>query len=238
MTADDTKLKSIISWYFTNREQDVEVSSCPQEETLYDYLNGTLEQHIEHDVERHLTQCDQCLQTIIAMSAFAEEAPEQEHVEVPDHLQHTVLGYVQAGKQAGLEQFLKSARGSLVSLWDELRGLFSMKQPEFVYVRGSQKVISKSLVVLEKEFKDVKLDIEIEKTGANATDIKITATDPRTGELFPGVRLDLRDGSRELESFSAEHGEALFENIVFGEYTLIAWDNKKKLGEVKLSIKE
>ena len=80
--------------------------------------------------------------------------------------------------------------------------------------------------------------IEIEKINSRASDIKIKASHPQTGTLLHGVRVDLNDGSREIASFVTSHGEALFEKIVFGNYRLIAWQDKKKSGEVLLSIKE
>ena len=72
-------------------------------------------------------------------------------------------------------------------------------------------------------------EIEVEKIGANASDIKIKATHPQTGTPFSGVRINICDDTREVASFVASRGEAFFENIVFGNYRLMAWKNKKKL---------
>ncbi|MCX5900843.1 MAG: hypothetical protein NTX06_08945, partial [Proteobacteria bacterium] len=124
------------------------------------------------------------------------------------------------------------------TLWQEISETFMFRQPECVYVRGSQKVISKNLVVIEKVFKTVKLDIEIEKIRESFSNIKVMASDPEGRGLLAGARISLYEDGRELASFMTDGGEALFEHIAFGQYRIAAWRQTDKLGEVRITIKE
>lgn len=238
MTESDNNLKELVSWYFKNPESEGKIFPCPREETLYDYLNDKLDPGVKEDVEKHLCQCESCLQTLLVVLELIEDTYVPKESDVPAHVKKRVLAHVPSERSQVLREVWEQIKKRSVSFFMELADLFSFKNQKFVYVRGKRKFISKNLVVVEKVFKDVKFEIEVEKIGANASDIKIKATHPQTGAPFSGVRINICDDTREVASFVALHGEAFFENIVFGNYRLMAWENKKKLGEVLLKIKE
>jgi len=238
MTESDNNLKKLVSWYFKSPEREGKVFPCPREETLYDYLNDKLDPGVKEDVELHLCQCESCLQTLLVTLELIEDTYVPRESDVPAHVKKRVLARIPSERSQVLSEVWEQIKKRSASFFTELASLFSFKNQEFVYVRGNRKVISKNLVMVEKVFKDVKLEMEIEKIGANASNIKIKATHPQTGTPFSGVRINICDDTREVASFVASHGEAFFENIVFGKYRLMAWENKKELGEILLTIKE
>lgn len=231
---DPDNLKKIISWYSKTSSD----APCPGEETLNDYLQDRLGAEEREAVEGHLAGCETCIQTIIATAALKDDTHVPASSDVPDHVLQKVLAAIPSGRSPSAGRIWRMAQKKVIRAYKELKSFAAVKKPEFAYVRGRKKIISKNLVVLEKVFKDIKLDIEIEKTGIRAADIKVMATYPLTGQQFRNVRITICDNAREIASFVAARGEALFENMMFGDYRLTAWYTKNKLGEVRLTIKE
>lgn len=235
MTEDDSadNIKKRISWYFKTGTS----TSCPAEETLADYLQEKLDRQTRDEVERHLAMCDRCAQTLLATANVLDEA-DAPIEPVPEHVLASLFARIPSSGPSVFRRIWQSLREQARIFSERLDSLIVFQQPDVVLVRGGKKLISKNLVVLEKVFKTIRLEIEIEKTGAGCADIKVVATRPDSNERFPGVRIDIRAGSRELASFVAVRGEALFEKIAFGDYRLIARYDNRKLGEVRLAIKE
>ena len=123
-------------------------------------------------------------------------------------------------------------------LVNNLMEIIFFKEPETAYVRGSRHVISRNLVVIEKTFPEIKLEIEIEKTGERTANIKVRAISPDAGARVDGARINILKDSREIASFITSGGEALFENITFGEYTITVQHGEKRLGHLLLAVKE
>jgi len=229
--ADDIKKK--ISWYFRNGVS----TSCPGEETLVAYLQEKLSPEARADIERHVAACDRCVQTLLATADVLENAGVPGEP-VPQHVLEDLLGRIPSSRPSVVRRLLHGLKEQAKIFSERIDSLITFQQPDVVLVRGRKKSISKNLVVLEKVFKTVRLEIEVEKTGTRCADIKVIATRTGSNERFSGVRIDIQAGSRELASFVAVRGEALFEKVAFGNYRLIARHANRKLGEVRLAIKE
>jgi len=239
MAHKNNNLAQLLAYYFKHADKSQKTFACPDEEVLSDYLQGALEDSVKNDVELHLSQCPRCLDTVLsALDSFEEELIPKDYT-VPYGVRKRVLTLVPSDRKKLLIAMWETVRQAGASLHKSFLSIVLPKQQEeFVYVRGSQQVISQNLVVLERVFKDIKLDIEIENIGSNASDIKVTASHPDSGSPLHGVRLNLCNNDREIASFIAFQGEALFERITFGNYRLMAWQNNRKIGEVLLNIKE
>ena len=96
-------------------------------------------------------------------------------------------------------------------------------------------MVSKDLVRLKKSFKTVDVEIEIEKTGENTSCIRVRL--PRNAE---GIRITLvqDDRGREISSQLLNGGDAIFEEIRFGHYSLIFTRDGEKLGVYRFVTKE
>ena len=241
-TTDNESLGRLISWYFreeSGRGESGGRHPCPDEQTLCQYLAGGLPDEACREVERHIARCTVCCQTLVAAVDLQSDPWQPDEADVPEGVLRAALGLIPGAvspRPAGRQW--RRLKSRAIGLWREIAELFMLRQPEFVYVRGSKKVISKNLVVIEKVFKTVKLDIEIEKIRELSSNIKVCASDPASSRLLPGVRISLFDDGRELASFMTDGGETLFEHIAFGEYSLAAWKQADKLGEVRITIKE
>ncbi len=238
METTDRTIKKLITAHFSISGENVPDLPCPEEEILHDYLGDTLASHVRQEVEQHLTYCDRCCETVLAAVELMENAPVSEDTVMPTELTRQLLERIPSGKELSAGNLFDWLHNRIRSLCSEVAGLFSPRRQEFVYVRSSRKSLSENLIVLEKVFKDIRLEIEVEKTGERVADIAIRACHPRTGSACLGVRINLCDETREVASFMVSRGEVLFEKVGFGNYTLLVWHHGKKLGEVFLTIKE
>jgi len=242
MTGKDNSMKNLLRGCFSVDDSvddsgDVK-PDCPPEEVFHDLVMNRLSDQRMAEVEEHLCHCDRCLQTLIALADLRTEAPADQVCPAPAAVLDALFSRIPRGKPvfSGLfrEQIMEKCR----SVYRAFMDLFSPGTQEFVYVRGRRKVVSGNLVVLEKVFKEIKLQIEIEKVRQDASDIKVFTRHPDTEESIEGVRLGLLNIQRELASCMAVRGEALFENLPFGWYKLTVRKAGQNLGEVILRIKE
>lgn len=219
--------------YFSEIRMKIEFP-CPDEETLFAFIHDRADRSVREDVEKHLLECDRCLKTVITCFNVLDTTPPRE-TEVPSEVKNRAFQTAFVEEKAGRWHTVRRLWASAVAF---VSALLSPAEEECVYVRGEKKVISNNLVILEKVFREIKLQIEVEKTGHLKSNIKVSVQDPDGSRGLEGVRVDIMADAKELASFMTMKGEALFENLAFGKYTVKTSKNGKKLGEVLLKIEE
>ncbi|HDT11717.1 MAG TPA: hypothetical protein ENN58_03140 [bacterium] len=208
---------------------------CPDEESLYAYISGNADRTVIEKVEKHIIECDRCLRTVVSCFELLEKFPDTGQIEVPAALKNRVFETIFNDEPINT---LKKWKQIWKGFCDTVLNFLSPGEEECVYVRGDKKVISNNLVILEKVFREIKLQIEVEKTGYLKSNIKVSVRNPDSVEEQAEVRIDVMENTKELASFMTMKGEALFEDLPFGRYTVKASRNGKKLGEVLLKIEE
>jgi hypothetical protein len=201
-------------------------------------MNGKLSAPVAEQIEEHLCSCDLCTQTLVAAMDPALFEHSEPAAQFFPTVQRRVLQAIEqppSFRNRAWWTFLRERIGGAVRMAADW---LHPGPSEYAYVRGSTRVISQNLVVLEKEFKDITLEIELEKTDTQVTDIKIYTKNPRSGNPLDGLRIDLYANGVEIASCVTERGEALFEQLEFGEYRLRVMEKQKNRGEVSLIIKE
>ncbi|MCX8043941.1 MAG: hypothetical protein N3B18_07450 [Desulfobacterota bacterium] len=228
------RISQYIRWYFATGVSD----GCPGEETLGEYVQGLLSDRSREAVERHCALCSRCGRTLCTVAAL-HATPEADHgMPVPQAAYDVLRGHIPRAPQPLVIRFFRRLVRQVGLMVRRLDSYISFHHPSLVYVRGRRQAISKNLIVVEKTFPNIRLVVEVEKTGPHRADIRTVALHPRTGARVHGVRIDLYTGKREIASFVAVRGEALFEQIAFGTYRLIIRDHRAALGTMRLSIKE
>lgn len=237
-TVPDPELKELLTGYFRECAHALDSTQCPGEETLADYLGNRLPAAAQQALEQHLCRCDTCLEAVIAGAALPEEEGPEPITAIPCSALQKELSRIGAEGTRPLPALWTRLAAVCRSLVNSLTEIIFFKQPEAVHVRGTKRIISPNLVVIEKTFKEIQLEIEIEKTGERTANIKVRAISPDAGARVDGVRVNILKDSREIASFITAGGEALFENITFGEYTITVQHGEKRLGHLLLAVKE
>jgi len=97
-------------------------------------------------------------------------------------------------------------------------------------------VANEDYVCIKVSFKDVKTEMEVEKTGDNKANIRL-----RLIELIKSpenLRVTLKNGDREFASYLLEGTYVYFDDIPFGHYSISLAKDIEALGSYSFEIKE
>ena len=213
---------------------------CPDEEMLADYLEGRLSDDEKSRLEKHVSQCDQCLEDMMISKNLVNETYQFELDQVPDRVTKGVLHMLEDhGGQSwhAISIKLKRFFNNLSSSLSDYLGPIPWGRFALAPIRGTKTVVSDDLVQLRKTFKEIEADIEIEKKGPDSAHIRVRLTDRKKNEQ--GIRVTLRKGEREFASYlPGKSGYVFFEDIPFGQYSLDFDKDGAKLGTYPFIIKE
>lgn len=205
--------------------------ACPDEERLVDYLEGRLSEKDRFSVEKHLSDCDECLEAVVITKNLMKDADRVELTEVPSHVTESAVDMV-TGRP------MKSQRTVIGRLGRSIKKSFSWVSEAFqmgpwgtmepVLVRGSKTSTTQDLVQLSVRLKGIKAQIEIERTGDEKAHIRVRPHDPDKHQK--ALRVTLIKGEREIASYILEADYVLFEDIPSGEYTIFLTKNGIEMG--------
>lgn len=206
------------------------------EETLIDFLEGRLTEEERRGVENHLAACDHCLAELVLIHEAVCDPVLSEYASVPPRLKQTVIDQFSPVNH----RLRKSWKTAMVD-WKKK---FSL--PAFRYLprrhfglaslRGSHAVVDRDFFAIEKSYPDLRVKIEIDRTGANQADIRVKALANRSRAAL--LRVTLCRGPREVASFLFAHAPATFEDIPFGHYELSFFIDHNMAGRYSFEIKE
>jgi hypothetical protein len=213
--------------------------SCPDEEKLLDYLEGRLAEEDRFEVEKHLSDCQTCLDALVITTAMVKDEDRLALDRVPAEVTESAVQLVtsQCTKSCGalMEKVERSIKETFSKISDSLQlGPWARWQP--VPIRGSRKAASDDLVCLRVPFKDIDTEIEIEKTGSNKAHVHVKLHE--ASKHREGVRVTLKAGEREIASCLFEDGSVLFEDIPFGHYSISLAKDGLQFGTYLFEIKE
>ncbi|MBW2027847.1 MAG: zf-HC2 domain-containing protein [Deltaproteobacteria bacterium] len=211
--------------------------TCPEEENLADYLEGRLSQEAKDHIEEHLAACELCFHEFTVAREILKAQDQLRVYSVPDAVTEKAirtldkeLALTKGSGRVRLGHFLRHLHEELLSF---LRSCFPGRW-SFVPIRGSKKVVSKDFIHIRKIFKEIEMDIEIEKTSEDRGDIRVRLV---RGPGRPGVRVTLKKADREMASYPLAEGYVLFEDVPFGHYALVFSRDGKTLGAYFFEIK-
>jgi hypothetical protein len=131
---------------------------------------------------------------------------------------------------------LKRAAGGLWEKALDTLNLPSRAGLELAPIRGSKTRLGKDLIHLSKTFKDLEVEIDIEKTGEDKANIRVAL--PASQKDEKTVRATLKRGDREVSSSLLNKAYVLFEDVPFGHYNLSFSREGVELGVYSFEIRE
>lgn len=213
--------------------------ACPTEEMIADYLEDRLSDNECSEMEKHLSDCDTCIEELAVAHSLLQDPHLSELASVPAEVTEAAVRLVMSqdpflsgSLSERIERALKDLPSKISaflkhSAWRELQ-----PQP----VRGPKRKVDKDLVLLKKTFQDVETEIEIEKIGDNKAHIRVRLLlDDTTSQT---MRVTLTKGDREISSYLAERAHVVFEDVTFGRYSLTIARDGSMLGIYHFQIKE
>ncbi|MFC1839604.1 zf-HC2 domain-containing protein [Thermodesulfobacteriota bacterium] len=214
-------------------------NKCADEETLGEYIEGVLGENERCLVEKHLAECDTCRQELIIGNGIVRGGG-QDLPQVPDAVTKSALNIIdnmELHYQRSLSIKVKRAINTIYTRFTDFMELLPWWRWGFMPVRGKRQVVTEDLIHVQRIYKNIRVELDIEKIGKNKTNIRIKLFKDKTSAN--GIRVTLMKKKRELSSIlSDSSGLVLFDNIAYGHYSLIFVEEGIKLGEYLFEIKE
>jgi hypothetical protein len=211
-------------------------NKCIREEHIVDYLENRLTGALLDQVERHLSECDACLEAMLVIKNISvdQQLLPLEHVpgNVTDQAVASVLEFKQGPPALGIVKQLKR-KGS--NLKNALYDLIRLPPSKMVHLRSSSEASVHRPVILKKSLIDSEAEIEIRKEGDQTASIRVALI--RKDDRNRPVRVTLLEGDREISSYPLTD-PALFEGVLFGKYILLFTREGVKTGEYRFRIED
>ena len=140
--------------------------TCPREEILVDYVEDRLPEEERLDLEEHLSVCDSCLEDLIVANTVFREGEEFELDSVPKKVTKSAVRALRSQYGEPSDAFPEKLKKATGELWVKVLDSFSVTSRaglQLAPIRGSKTRLAKDLIHLTKTFKDLEVEIEIEK---------------------------------------------------------------------------
>lgn len=212
---------------------------CPDEELLADYLESRLSDHERSEMEKHLANCEICLEEFMVTRDLVRGGVGSELDPVPSRVTQAAVRLVNTQgftSSASLRERLKRLIKGMQLRMSDFFYLTPWGEWHLAPIRGSRRVVSKDHVCVRKTFKEIEVEIEIEKTGEDKTLIQVKV--PESNRRGKGIRVTLKNGEREISSHFLNRAPVLFEDIHFGHYSLTFSRDGEIIGKYLFEIKE
>jgi hypothetical protein len=213
--------------------------TCLDEEAIADYLEDRLSHDQRMEVEKHLSDCEMCLNAFVIANDLIRGKAQLELDMVPAEVTEAAVRLLESKRPVSSVSISEVLGSSLKDLYGKVTDFLRLKpwvdwqlQP----IRGPKPILIKDLIILKKKFQDIETEIEIEKTGENQTNIRVKFPEPIV--VRQGIRVTLEKGQTEIASYMADSDQVLFENIPFGRYGLTFVREGKRLGRFFFETKE
>ncbi len=213
---------------------------CIEEELLAGYIDGHLSEKEKAKIERHLSDCETCLQALVISEDMLKRTDLSQLQNVPERLTTAALNLIRTREKPRPEAlkniFKQSTQGLLTRVSDIVTSMTG-PQPKFATVRGGRSSANNGKAMIEKSFNGLKVEIEIEKTAQAKAHIKVRF--PNFDGQSEGIRVTLKKNDREVSSFLVDNTKQIFfEDIPLDHYSLVFLKAGEMLGIYFFQLKE
>ena len=221
-------------------ESDKRRENCPEDKLLASYVDGLLKGPDNEQIERHLSECNDCLELILLHKKVCDDEIHETVLDAPQEwIERAVNLHPLKEKDATESLFdivLKFAKETIEVIKNPGNLPISYETCP-VPVRGEKEKLSTNIVTLGKTFSNIKTEIEIEKVDEGFVNIRVAVKSIKSDLPLKGLRISLLNPSQEVASCMIEDGEVCFEDIRLGEYFVNLNRLGDSIGQISLSLK-
>ncbi|MCM8762841.1 MAG: hypothetical protein NC829_00465 [Candidatus Omnitrophica bacterium] len=207
---------------------------CPNEETLTCFKEGLLSNRQEEMIRQHLLFCDKCSENVIL---DAKVKPVEK--ELPEGFLQTAKDIFRQAKEPDIFEVVLALKDKFLEIIRTSADFWETKdlglEPVFLRGPGVKKISDE--VHLIKYFGSIKVNLKIQKEELDKIKIDIILTDKKTGKPKEGLRVTLKKGNEEIESYITREGKVTFFAITSGHYEIEISEVAKKLGRISLELR-
>jgi hypothetical protein len=212
---------------------------CPEEEVLADYLENHLSDDERSRLEIYLSECDECLEELLAAKNLIQNKGLLEYDPVPKRITeraiHLLAERIPASRRSVKDKILQPVK-HLRTWIANLNNVKLYPDSGFAHVRSYDLASHAGSFRTRKSFEKIETEIEVEKTGNASAVIRVHLVSD--AHKTSNIRVTLQNkGQREISSFLLTDGFAVFEDILFGQYNLVFLRNGATIGIYPFEIK-
>lgn len=209
--------------------------TCPNDETLVDFLENRLGDRRRSLMEDHLAHCADCRELAAVYTAVHQRQMQESLEPVPVDVTRRAVSAVQglSGDRL-LDTLAKGARHWMARGTQVLERLSWRPLQAAAVVRGRTDTLERPVIRREKQFDDLRVVVEIEKSGDDHATIRVTGDPAQQGRV--PVRVALFRREREMASALLDETAVLFEEIPLGSYALVFVRERTPVGHYAFEI--
>ena len=212
---------------------------CPNDERIVDYIEGHLSEEDRSCLEKHLSACEMCMEELVITNNIVARKDiyelEQPPAGVTDAAVNLVIDRNPLPSSVLIDYMNKFFSKLGYYIVTPIR-LWPWERWNPAALRGFKVAASEDYVCFEVSFKDVKTEIEVEKTGINKANIRLRLNKPIKNQK--SLRVTLKNGEREMASYLLDGTYVFFEDIPFGHYSVSLAKDNATIGTYSFEIKE
>lgn len=221
--------------YRTWKARQDQVGLHPDEESLAGFLEGKLSATESLKIKSHLVRCRDCA---LRIEMHLKIKPD-ESLTMPEDIMTKAKDMFSQQQEKGVLELVLALREKMLEListtGDVLVGQEFIPAP--VLRSRSIKSFEGNVIVL-KDFKDIRVEIRIENEQGRTSTVTVTAKNKLTQEIIRNLRVTLLKEDIELESYLTDSGQATFQHIILGKYTIEISGIEEKMASILLEIKK
>jgi len=229
------KLEEIIKVLYKEwKSQQPKISgSHPDEEILACFIKGKLELQEGEELKSHLLSCADCMEKI----ALQIKLGSSEEIDVPLEALIQAKNLIELDKSGILEAVFK-VKDNILELINTSGDILLGQELVPLPVLRSRRIKDfKDEVIIFKDIKDVRVELRLENKQGKSFNLAVLVREKATQKIVKDLRITLLKDNLELESYHAESGQVIFENVLLGRYIIEISDTGDKLARVMVDIK-
>jgi hypothetical protein len=206
---------------------------CPDEETLVCFCEGKLSKRESKHVQEHLATCRRCAETV---SLLCQKIEEQR--QVPEFLIERAKSLVKDKPFPNIFEVVLVLKEKALQILSTTGDVIVDNEIMPLPVLRSRQISEFAEEInLIKELKNIKITINIQKRDKDKIRINLGLVDKASLQPLSGLRLTLLKEGREIESYEAISGNAVFDKVGFGRYDIQILRKEEQLGAISIEIK-
>ncbi len=206
----------------------------PDEEDFAAFMANQLPQKEAVRLKNHVLSCGTCSE-ILAASIKLRAVQE---IKPPDKLLKASLDLINKEiASRSLEIFLQ-VKDKLLEILNTTGDVLVGQELIPAAVLRSRKIRDfQDVITILKDFGNIRVEAKIETKESGNFNLQVVIKEKQTQETIKDLRISLIKGDVELESYLADSGKVVFEQVPLGKYTVEISSLTDKMAEILIDIK-
>lgn len=188
-------------------------------------------------VEKHILECQACFEMCALLIEADNELKSKGGAEAPQGVIEETKRLLHPDGSPFREMaevVLKFTRDT-VKMVRATAGIKELTMPVMEVARSGDTAEEPNFIQFSKEFGSMRLEIVVEKSDGQECDIEVKASDRKSGRPAENTRITINSRGRELASYLADNGQALFRGFQVDNYTIDVARGRDTAGSIHLT---